>query len=54
MNLSVSRELQQSKFSREQSAVHMVYTVYAVCTVCSLRFSNTVVAWMRVKAVYAI
>ena len=32
----------------------MVCTVYAVCTVCSLRFSITVVAWMRVKAVYAI
>ena len=32
----------------------MVCTVYVVCTVCSLRFSMTVVAWMRVKAVYAI
>ena len=29
----------------------MVCTVYVVC---SLRFSMTVVAWMRVKAVYAI
>ena len=32
----------------------MVCTVYVVCTVFSLRFSMTVVAWMRVKAVYAI
>ena len=45
MNLSVSRELKQSKFFREQSAV---------CMVCILHLSMTVDAWMRVKAVYTI
>ena len=51
MNLSVSRELLQSKFSNEISAVCMVCVA---CTVFTLRSSMTVVAWIRVKVVNTI